>query len=99
MSESDTCFVQCRLGINFKIPWFRENVISLGIGDASRGSITRALTKQGKGSCVALVTGGAKESMFASPYVGETEPSYWPRRNAAFSLAETRNAALLLRGR
>jgi hypothetical protein len=90
-------------------------VIALGIGDASKESITNALTKQGKGaahthtlshshthtlihctlthysythtlihctlihshaahsythtgSCVALVTGGAKESMLAAPF-------------------------------
>jgi hypothetical protein len=56
------------LSINFKVPGFRENVIALGVGDASKQSITNALTKHGKGSSVALVTGGAKESMLASPF-------------------------------
>ena len=55
------------LSINFKTPVFRENCIGLGMGDASKQSIMNALTRA-PGSCAALVTGGAKESMLAQPY-------------------------------
>ena len=55
------------LAINFSVPVFRENCIGLGMGDASKETITNALTR-GPGSCAALVTGGAKESMIAQPY-------------------------------
>ena len=55
------------LSINFSVPVFRENCIGLGMGDASKETITNALTKC-PGSCAALVTGGARESMIAQPY-------------------------------
>jgi hypothetical protein len=55
------------LAINFRVPVFRENCIGLGMGDASKSSIMNALTRS-PGSCVALVIGGAKESMLAQPY-------------------------------
>lgn len=55
------------LSMNFKAPFLRESVIMLGLGDASRESITNALTA-GPGSSATLVTGGAHESMYAHPY-------------------------------
>ena len=55
------------LSINFKVPVFRENCLGLGMGDASKACLTRALTMR-PGSCAALVTGGAKESLLAAPY-------------------------------
>jgi len=58
------------LGINFVLPFTRENLISLGMGDASKPAIIKALTQK-PGSGAVLVTGGAKESMFAHPGVSK----------------------------
>jgi len=58
------------LGINFKLPFTRENLISLGVGDASKESLIKVLT-EAPGSGAVLVTGGAKESMFAHPGVSK----------------------------
>jgi hypothetical protein len=55
------------LSINFWLPVTRENIIGLGIGDASRSSIHRALTLH-PGSSAILVTGGAAESMLSHPH-------------------------------
>eukprot|EP00811_Abedinium_folium_P032337 NODE_5390_length_1775_cov_49.375607.p1 GENE.NODE_5390_length_1775_cov_49.375607~~NODE_5390_length_1775_cov_49.375607.p1 ORF type:complete len:470 (+),score=80.38 NODE_5390_length_1775_cov_49.375607:85-1494(+) len=60
-----TCSLQT-LGVNFKLPITRENFIALGMGDASKPCLLRALTKS-SGSCALLVTGGANESMLAHP--------------------------------
>ena len=63
------CSVQT-LGVNFKIPIIRDQCISLGMGDASKGCLMRALTVR-PGSSAVLVTGGAKESMHAHPYTSK----------------------------
>lgn len=55
------------LKVNWFIPISRETIMGLGMGDASKPSLTRALT-HGPGHSAMLVTGGAKESMYASPY-------------------------------
>jgi len=55
------------LGINFKLPFTRENLIALGLGDASAAALTRVLTGA-EGSSAVLVTGGAAESMWAHPH-------------------------------
>jgi len=55
------------LSVNFAIPITRENIIALGMGDASAECLTRALT-MGPGHSAVLVTGGAQESMHAHPY-------------------------------
>eukprot|EP01062_Namystynia_karyoxenos_P010314 TRINITY_DN13651_c0_g1_i1.p1 TRINITY_DN13651_c0_g1~~TRINITY_DN13651_c0_g1_i1.p1 ORF type:complete len:508 (+),score=149.29 TRINITY_DN13651_c0_g1_i1:105-1526(+) len=54
------------LSVNFWLPVFRDHIIALGTGDASRGTLMRAL--KGPGRSALLVTGGAKESMYAHPY-------------------------------
>jgi len=58
------------LGVNFKIPIIREEIIALGVGDASKGSLMRALGGA-SGSSALLVTGGAKESLLANPYASK----------------------------
>merc|ERR1712196_370913 len=58
------------LGINFKLPFTRENLISLGVGDASKKGLIKALS-EAPGSSAVMVTGGAKESMFAHPGVSK----------------------------
>eukprot|EP00811_Abedinium_folium_P032256 NODE_5328_length_1782_cov_16.447734.p1 GENE.NODE_5328_length_1782_cov_16.447734~~NODE_5328_length_1782_cov_16.447734.p1 ORF type:complete len:475 (-),score=54.79 NODE_5328_length_1782_cov_16.447734:296-1720(-) len=60
-----TCSVQT-LPMNFKCPIMRENIIALGMGDASKPCLLRALS-MASGSCAMLITGGAKESMHAHP--------------------------------
>eukprot|EP01062_Namystynia_karyoxenos_P006682 TRINITY_DN12342_c0_g1_i1.p1 TRINITY_DN12342_c0_g1~~TRINITY_DN12342_c0_g1_i1.p1 ORF type:complete len:524 (+),score=180.40 TRINITY_DN12342_c0_g1_i1:130-1572(+) len=55
------------LSVNFWMPVIREHITALGVGDASKKSLINALTA-GPGACAALVTGGAKESMFAHPF-------------------------------
>lgn len=52
------------LPINFKIPIWREFVLSLGLIESSRESISAAL---GSGSSVLIVPGGAKEALYAKP--------------------------------
>ena len=79
------------LSINFKVPVFRENCIGLGMGDASKECITNALTR-GPGSCAALVTGGAKESMHAQPYSSKVVL----RDRAGFVKLALRTGALLV---
>lgn len=60
-----TCSVQT-LSMNFKFPVTRENLIALGAGDASKACLLNAL-RGSPGSSAMLVTGGAKESMYAHP--------------------------------
>lgn len=55
------------LSINYKIPLTRENLIGLGLGDASKECLTTIL-KGHKGYSAVLVTGGAQESLYAHPY-------------------------------
>lgn len=56
------------LGINFKLPFTRENLIALGLGDASKESLCTALTEK-PGSSAVLVTGGAATHSDAGPEV------------------------------
>lgn len=56
------------LKINFQMPFTRENLMGLGMGDASKKCLTQILSKNAPGSSAVLVTGGAKESMMAHPY-------------------------------
>lgn len=54
------------LSINFFIPFWREMCMLAGLGDASSACI-RATLRSGPGKCVALVIGGAEESILARP--------------------------------
>lgn len=54
------------LKLNFYIPFWRELAVAGGCGDASAQCIRDTLRK-GPGECVALVVGGAKESLLARP--------------------------------
>eukprot|EP01094_Clydonella_sp_ATCC50884_P012670 TRINITY_DN22974_c0_g1_i1.p1 TRINITY_DN22974_c0_g1~~TRINITY_DN22974_c0_g1_i1.p1 ORF type:complete len:366 (+),score=94.38 TRINITY_DN22974_c0_g1_i1:27-1124(+) len=52
------------LPMNFKIPLWREFVLSLGLIDSSRASISSALSQR---KSVLIVPGGAKEALYARP--------------------------------
>lgn len=52
------------LDSNFKIPFYREFLLSLGLGSVSRLSCSNIL---GQGRSCCIVIGGAEESLFARP--------------------------------
>lgn len=54
------------LSINFFIPFWRQLCMLVGLGDASSTCI-RATLRSGPGQCVALVVGGAEESILSRP--------------------------------
>lgn len=57
------------LSVNFVMPFTRENLIALGLGNASAACLKGALGASApSGSSAVLVTGGALESMYAHPY-------------------------------
>ncbi|KAK0633449.1 diacylglycerol acyltransferase-domain-containing protein [Immersiella caudata] len=61
------------LDSNFRIPLYREYILSLGIQSVSKESITNILSKggrndEGMGRAVTIVVGGARESLEAQPY-------------------------------
>ena len=53
------------LDVNFKFPFLREILLSLGLCSVSKTSIVNHLSKPGR--AVAIVTGGAAESLQAKP--------------------------------
>lgn len=60
------------LDSNFRIPLYREYILSLGIQSVSKESITNILTRggrndEGMGRAVTIVVGGARESLEAQP--------------------------------
>ena len=60
------------LDSNFRIPLYREYILSLGIQSVSKESITNILTQggrngEGMGRAVTIVIGGARESLEAQP--------------------------------
>ncbi|CAH0047902.1 unnamed protein product [Clonostachys solani] len=57
---------------NFKLPFYRDWILALGMGSVSRESITNLLTtggpnSDGTGRAVTIVIGGARESLEAQP--------------------------------
>ncbi|RMZ82955.1 hypothetical protein DV737_g1754, partial [Chaetothyriales sp. CBS 132003] len=57
---------------NFRIPFYREYILGLGISSVSRESIENILSKggvngEGMGRAVTIVVGGARESLDAKP--------------------------------
>lgn len=54
------------LEMNFRIPFFREYLLGLGVNDASRESCQQNL-KRGPGASIMLVVGGARESLETTP--------------------------------
>jgi hypothetical protein len=58
------------LTINLALPFYRELLIKLGSSTASRESCCNILQK-GPGEAIALVVGGAEESMRARPGVAD----------------------------
>lgn len=54
------------LGSNFKIPFYRELLMIHGCGSVSKRSCANILS-QGPGSAIAIVIGGAAESLSAHP--------------------------------
>ena len=55
------------LGIQFKIPFFREIIMALGICAVSKESLHHILTKMGAGHSCVVVVGGAAEALEARP--------------------------------
>lgn len=60
------------LDSNFRIPLYRDYILSLGLQSVSKESITNNLTKggsngEGMGRAVTIVVGGARESLEAQP--------------------------------
>lgn len=60
------------LDSNFRIPVFRDYLLAMGFGSAAQESIKEILTKngnddKGRGQAVAIIPGGAKESLEAIP--------------------------------
>lgn len=60
------------LDSNFRLPLYREYVLSMGVQSVSKESITNILTrgganKEGMGRAVTVVVGGARESLEAQP--------------------------------
>lgn len=61
---------------NFKLPLYRELLLAMGLCSVSKKSCERALRK-GKGSCIAIVVGGAAESLKAHPGVSCSRTLAW----------------------
>ncbi|XP_037604442.1 2-acylglycerol O-acyltransferase 3b [Sebastes umbrosus] len=53
----------------FRIPLFREYMMSAGLCPVSKPSLIHLLSKEGKGNAVVIVIGGAAESLASSPGV------------------------------
>ncbi|KAM6907776.1 2-acylglycerol O-acyltransferase 3b [Xenentodon cancila] len=53
----------------FRIPLFRDYLMSAGICPVSKPSLVHLLSKSGKGNAVVIVVGGAAESLASSPGV------------------------------
>ncbi|GLD46934.1 diacylglycerol O-acyltransferase 2-like protein [Lates japonicus] len=53
----------------FRIPLFREYIMSAGLSPVSKPSLAHLLSKSGKGNAVVIVIGGAAESLASSPGV------------------------------
>ncbi|XP_029029637.1 2-acylglycerol O-acyltransferase 3b isoform X2 [Betta splendens] len=53
----------------FRIPLFREYIMSAGLCPVSKPSLARLLSKNGQGNAVVIVIGGAAESLASAPGV------------------------------
>lgn len=53
--------------VNFRFPFHRDFLMSLGICDVSKESIQYICTQKGKGNAAIIVIGGASESLEAFP--------------------------------
>lgn len=51
----------------FRIPLFREYIMSAGLYPVSKASLVHLLSKSGKGNAVVIIIGGAAESLSSSP--------------------------------
>lgn len=79
------------LASNFKLPFFRDLLMSMGIGSVSRASC-EAILKQGPGSSITIVVGGAAESLQAHPGTANLTL----RRRLGFIKIAIRNGASLV---
>lgn len=62
----------CTLDNNFRIPFYRDYLLAMGLTSVSREGITNVLTRggidgEGMGRAVTIVVGGARESLEARP--------------------------------
>lgn len=64
--------VKCTLAIlagMFRVPLFRDYIMSAGLCPVSKPSLVHLLSQSGKGNAVVIVIGGAAESLASSPGV------------------------------
>ncbi|CAE7583083.1 DGAT2B [Symbiodinium natans] len=79
------------LGLNFRIPVFREYLLGIGVNDVSRKSIEGNLAR-GPGASVMIVIGGARESLETAP---GTNKLILGNRKGFVKLALQRGASLV----
>ncbi|SPC63066.1 probable diacylglycerol acyltransferase type 2b [Ustilago sp. UG-2017b] len=79
------------LATNFTIPLFRDCLMAMGICSVSKRSC-EAILKKGKGSAIAIVVGGASESLAAHPGTADLTL----RRRLGFIKIAIRNGADLV---
>ncbi|CDW98661.1 hypothetical protein [Sporisorium scitamineum] len=79
------------LATNFTIPLFRDCIMAMGICSVSKRSC-EAILKKGKGSAIAIVVGGASESLAAHPGTADLTL----RRRLGFIKIAIRNGADLV---
>ena len=72
------------LNFNFRVPFFRELLLAIGVIEVSAASIRNALAS-GPGAAVVIVPGGAAESLDASP--GTEHVLTLRKRNGFFRIA------------
>lgn len=79
------------LASNFKLPFFRDFIMALGTGSVSRASCENIL-RQGPGTSITIVVGGATESLKAHPGTADLTL----RRRLGFIKIAIRNGASLV---
>jgi 2-acylglycerol O-acyltransferase 2 len=79
------------LSSNFKIPFYRDVILAMGLCSVSKRSCERILRK-GKGHAITIVVGGASESLSAHPGTADLTL----RRRLGFIKIAVRNGASLV---
>ena len=57
----------CTLPVWFRVPFFRELLMAVGLIPASSKSIKHMMSRPDGGNCTTLVVGGAPESLYSRP--------------------------------
>lgn len=79
------------LSSNFQIPVYREYLLSMGLGSVSKRSCERLL-RNGPGSAITIVIGGAQESLLSRPH---TNDLVLKKRLGVFKIAMKEGADLV----